>query len=166
MGATYGVVLVSDSHGDEKALQKLLSRIAEMERRPDAIFHMGDFVTDGRYLEEESGIPVVSVRGNCDLWSAEEPEDRLLNINGCRVFLTHGHRYRVKAGYLQLTLAAQEREARVCCFGHTHRADCFVDGGCLFLNPGSLLSPRQGNPGYLLLTVDREGNPSADFYEI
>lgn len=89
-----------------------------------------------------------------------------MNINGCRVFLTHGHRYRVKAGYLQLTLAAQEREARVCCFGHTHRADCFVDGGCLFLNPGSLLSPRQGNPGYLLLTVDREGNPSADFYEI
>lgn len=57
MGATYGVVLVSDSHGDEKALQKLLSRIAEMERRPDAIFHMGDFVTDGRYLEEKAASP-------------------------------------------------------------------------------------------------------------
>jgi putative phosphoesterase len=166
MGATYGVVLVSDSHGDEKALVKLLSSIQELERLPDAIFHMGDFVTDGQFLEQESGIPVVCVRGNCDLWASEEPEDRLLNINGCRIFLTHGHRYRVKTGYLQLTLAAQEREAQVCCFGHTHRMESFVENGCLFLNPGSLLYPRQGKPGYLLLTVDGEGNPSADFYEI
>ena len=129
MGATYGVVLVSDSHGDEKALQKLLSRIAEMERRPDAIFHMGDFVTDGRYLEEESGIPVVSVRGNCDLWAAEEPEDRLLNINGCRVFLTHGHRYRVKAGSVSYThlLDGASYLACKCEFAHhrpVHRQHC------------------------------------------
>ncbi|MBE5781351.1 MAG: metallophosphoesterase [Clostridiales bacterium] len=160
------ILIVSDSHGYEAGLKRLLLKIEEMEEKPDCIFHLGDFVFDGTFLEEESSIPVHAVSGNCDIWGSEEPEDKLFTINGRSILITHGHNYRVKSGLLQLSYYAEENGIDICCFGHTHAMVILKENGRMFLNPGSLMRPRTGKPGYIMLTIDDGGKAQADFYEL
>lgn len=109
--------------------------------KPDAIVHLGDYFEDGETMKEEfPGIPFYQVPGNCDRYRCPpgQPEILVETIGGASLYLTHGHRHRVK-----LSLAALLRDARACradavLYGHTHEADCHrEDDGLWVLNPGS-----------------------------
>lgn len=109
--------------------------------KPDAIVHLGDYFGDGETMKEEfPGIPFYQVPGNCDRYRCPpgQPEILVETIGGASLYLTHGHRHRVK-----LSLAALLRDARGCradavLYGHTHEADCHrEDDGLWVLNPGS-----------------------------
>ena len=102
------LLILSDSHGEQEFMQ-----LAVRRERPDAVIHLGDHCADAdRLAEEFCGLPVLSVRGNCDLWGPPRAETLLRTFEGVRIFGTHGHRYGVKQGLLRFSLAAQEQQAQ------------------------------------------------------
>ena len=56
------ILVIGDTHGKLNKARKVISRLKGL----DLMIHTGDHISDGELLEEETGIPVVRVRGNCD----------------------------------------------------------------------------------------------------
>ena len=107
------VIVCSDSHGSFEPLQ----RAAKMFEA-DLVIHLGDHASDAARLSREIEIPVEYVRGNCDATGA--PEEKLLNLEGKKILITHGHRYHVKSGITELALRMRELDADAALYGHTH----------------------------------------------
>lgn len=129
--------LVSDTHGDRAALRKVIAQAG-----PVALWlHAGDHMRDADYLQELTSIPVYAVPGNCDPRDAAPP-DQFLTFGGCRIMLTHGHRYGVKHSLRDLAWWGHQYEARAVVFGHTHKAVICREEGVLLVNPGSPAFPR------------------------
>lgn len=145
--------VVSDSHGKKFALDKALKNIGEV----DMIIHLGDLCSDALYLQKTFGLPVVYVRGNCD-FSGQAPYSREIEVEGKRVFLTHGHLYRVKWGTSYLVDFASRNGFDVVLFGHTHVPEVIWEGKTVFMNPGSVYLPRSNagpTAGVLEITHDK-----------
>ena len=94
------------------------------------------------------------VPGNCDY--QQEPEVRILILDGFSILICHGHTYSVKQSYLSLQYAAQEKGVRVALFGHTHRVFYDQHNGVSYLNPGSIGAPGFQPPSYGLLYLDAD----------
>lgn len=142
------ILVFSDSHG----FLDLMEATIEGEK-PDQVLHLGDHERDflrirGKYPE----IPMENVSGNCD-FGTDTPDTRLITLGGIKLFMTHGHRYYVKSQYLRVVYAAQEKEADVLLFGHTHRAECFRENTMWVMNPGA--AGRRGTYG--IIETDGEG---------
>lgn len=106
--------------------------------RPDAVIHLGDHLEDAESMETVfSTVDFYHVPGNCD-YAPGIPEGLTVELDGVRVFLTHGHRFGVKAGLERLTAQARHVGAQLTLFGHTHRAllERQPDGLWL-MNPGA-----------------------------
>lgn len=78
-----------------------------------------------------------AVRGNND-WFEQEPDTRILDCDGTRIFLCHGHTLNVRAGTDVLCFTAKRNGCTAALFGHTHIAVCREENGLLLLNPGSI----------------------------
>ena len=62
----------------------------------------------------------------------------LVQLGPVKAFLTHGHLYGVSRAQADwLVYAAQEQEAQLALFGHTHRAVYDQLGGVTLINPGT-----------------------------
>lgn len=117
------------------------------------ILHAGDLLEDAQRLAALSGIPFTGVVGNCDYLIAG-PQETTLELGGKKIFLTHGHNYRVKYGYRELIRRGQELRANIVVFGHTHVAQVFWEEDILFINPGSTFQPRDGGrPSYAIVEM-------------
>ena len=127
--------VVSDSHGGMLHLE----RFAEICRAEhfDQVFHLGDVLDDARWLEKNLEIPVTSVAGNCDFY-AHHPREARVTVEGKRLLLLHGDRYRVKLGYDMLSYYAEENAVDAALFGHTHQPFAGYVGRALLINPGAL----------------------------
>ena len=127
--------VVSDSHGGRLHLE----RFAEICRAEsfDQVFHLGDVLEDARWLEKNLEIPVTSVAGNCDFY-AHHPREARVTVEGKRLLLIHGDRYRVKLGYDMLSYYAEENAVDAVLFGHTHQPFAGYVGRALLINPGAL----------------------------
>ena len=127
--------VVSDSHGGMLHLE----RFAEICRAEhfDQVFHLGDVLDDARWLEKNLEIPVTSVAGNCDFY-AHHPREARVTVEGKRLLLIHGDRYRVKLGYDMLSYYAEENAVDAALFGHTHQPFAGYVGRALLINPGAL----------------------------
>lgn len=125
------ILVFSDSHG------RLGPMTAAMEEeRPRRVFFLGDNYRDGQALAEAyPEVPMELVRGNCD-WD-KTPDELMVEVEGVRFLLTHGHRYYVKSGTGQLARMAREKGADVACFGHTHDALNMPVQGVWLFNPGT-----------------------------
>lgn len=143
------ILVLSDSHGE---VARMYSAVQEVH--PDLVIHLGDCWEDAMRLKQRlDGIPMECVPGNCDY--VYEQAVRVLLIEGKKVMICHGHTFHVKAGYLNLELAAKERGADAVLFGHTHRLYYETNNGITFLNPGSIGSPPYGvAPSYGILMID------------
>ena len=65
------------------------------------ILHLGDCVVDADALRREfPHITMVNVPGNCDFSRGDT--DRLIDIDGYKVLMCHGHTYGVKMSYMHL----------------------------------------------------------------
>ena len=139
------VIVMSDSHGDFFRVRRIF------EENPGAgcFIHLGDGAKD---FEEAGwlfpGSPRLSVQGNCDL-GREEPLTGLIELEGRRIFYTHGHLFHAKYGLDELERAGRERKADVVLYGHTHRADAQYRDGLWILNPGSVRDSQYTPAGYL-----------------
>ncbi len=148
----------SDLHGDGECVALML----EAFRREDAetLCLLGDIIYHGPRNALPIGYnpklvismlnavsdKIVSVRGNCDaevdgmvLTFDVLAEERELTLCGRRVLLTHGHH--TGEGNTEGL-----GEGDILITGHTHlHAMRALDGGILYLNPGSVSIPKGGN---------------------
>jgi len=126
------LLVFSDSHGEIRYMRQALER-----ERPDRVLHLGDVTRDADRLRTLfPDMPMEQVRGNCDL-SGDYPEQRELLLGGRRLWMLHGHAYRVKLGLGALLSEARARGVDAVFFGHTHQPTCFLDGQLWVMNPGS-----------------------------
>lgn len=141
------ILVVSDTHRDIAALRRVLLT----QRKAEVVIHLGDGEEEARVLRASFPEKMfLQVRGNCD-WGSELPLSDQITLMGRRIFFTHGHAYRVKYGYYEVTAAARERKADILLFGHTHTPLEEYEDGLYILNPGSL-SGAEGTYGYVDIT--------------
>ena len=128
-------IIVSDSHGH----CGFLNKAAELIKKNgyDAIIHLGDMVSDAEFLRQETGLPLYSVAGNCDILSPN-PKEIIFRMGIYKVMLVHGHRQHVKSGPLNLMYAAQEAGCGYAFYGHTHVQSMKEVNGITMANPGAL----------------------------
>lgn len=126
------ILVFSDTHGRTALCRETIKNIP-----CDLILHAGDINRDARELIEEFPDKRIEfVQGNNDYFD-NEPFERICEIGGKRIFLTHGHKYRVNWGYDTLADAAKSRGCDIAVFGHTHSACESEARGVTLLNPGS-----------------------------
>lgn len=136
------ILVFSDSHSYLELMEAAIQK--EM---PDHVLHLGDYERDYIQIRRKfPGIPMQNVSGNCD-FGTNTPDIFLAKISGVSIFMTHGHRYYVKSQYLRVIYAAQEKNADVLLFGHTHRAECFRENDMWVMNPGA--AGRRGTYGMI-----------------
>lgn len=151
--------VVGDIHGSYPELKKALAQMGKI----DHLLFTGDGIREIQKLQEETGIFVRGVRGNCDFLTGF-PDEEMFMLEGNRVLLTHGHRYDVKNGLTRIGLAAQEKEAKMVVFGHTHLPVMTDWQGILLFNPGTLCRERCfGGTGYGIIEVTENGMRPALF---
>lgn len=145
--------MVSDTHGDIKEVMDYMEHNKDIQK----VFHLGDYTGDGKLIYSMTGIEVVKVRGNGDYTDMSTPDDRLIEIEGHKLFLTHGHKYGVKTSLNNIFYKAKSLEAELVLFGHTHTTLLVEYEGVTIINPGSPTIPRGGNkPSLAVLTIDSE----------
>ena len=128
------ILVISDTHGNYLApLECIIDAKIEM------IIHLGDNISDAKELEPLLEIPITKVPGNCDP-SSLEPREIILDLGGRIFFITHGDHYRVKAGTDLLVQRAQQKNADVVLYGHTHFPLVSKVEGILLVNPGTLMA--------------------------
>ena len=128
-------LVVSDNHGNRDVLVDL---VHEWEDKVDAMFHCGDSeLKDNDILWQN----YVVVKGNCD-YSNVYQNETVINNQDNIIYMTHGHLFNVNMGLTYLSLAAKEKNATVCFYGHTHKLAAEMVDGILYLNPGSISQPR------------------------
>ncbi|OIK17047.1 YfcE family phosphodiesterase [Bacillus sp. MUM 116] len=120
-------------------MTKDLAIIRDRHReKVDLMIHCGD----SQLMPDDQAISgFVTVLGNCDFGGY--PQEVIEEVNGRKIFVTHGHKYSVKSSLMNLKYKAQEVNADIVCFGHSHVLGAEVVGGMLFINPGSLRLPRE-----------------------
>lgn len=132
--------VISDTHRAIVLAQKAIEQMGPV----DMVLHLGDNFTDAVKLAKIfPNIKFEYVMGNCDFGYGDASE-KLLEICGRKVFMTHGHRYNVKIGYMELYERAKELGAEVALFGHTHCPMMERLGNVHIINPGSVSMPRCG----------------------
>ena len=125
------------------------------KERPDAVMHLGDHLSDAEELSFAYQEPdFYYVPGNCDYEPAANPS-MTLELDGVRMFLTHGHLFGVKSGTAALLAAAKARGAQLALYGHTHIAACTEHGGVTLLNPGT--AGRLGRSSYAVVETQNGG---------
>jgi hypothetical protein len=141
---------MSDTHGNLRLAVQALDEMAPV----DFLVHAGDNYEDASRLAATRDVRVVAVTGNCD-HHVDGPPEKLLEVNGHRIFVTHGHQYRVKRGLRVLASRALELKADIAIFGHTHLGRAIAVHGVLLLNPGSPHAPVGPHPyAYAILELD------------
>ncbi len=146
------ILVLSDTHSYLKNAEAVLRQIGG---RMDAVFHLGDHDEDAVFLQKEfPQVPFHYVRGNND-FCMDTPWEKLVRLGGKRLLLTHGNRQRVYNGLDTISYRAEEQEADVVCFGHTHRPLWQERGRVALFNPGSISVPRGGTlPTFGILTIE------------
>ncbi len=151
------IIAISDSHGRSA----LVREVAKIEKPYDLMIHCGDLCDPGlKALGDETGIPFLAVRGNCDSDSSL-PAELNFEEGGKRFFVSHGHSYGVKWGTREILARGIRNGADIVFFGHTHEPLLERDPGSnvYILNPGSIAQPRQRGrqQTYAVITITADG---------
>ncbi len=148
------VLICSDTHRVNDNFYRVLEQISPL----DLIIHCGDVEGSEFEMEAVSDCDFEAVSGNNDFFSAL-PKERILDIAGNKILVTHGHYYNVSAGYERLAEEAAARGCNMAFFGHTHLPFMEEVNDVFLLNPGSLTYPRQygRKPSYVIMEVDEQG---------
>lgn len=130
------LLVLSDSHSSLSFMSRCIEKV-----QPDGVIHLGDYFEDGEAMKEEfPGIPFYQVPGNCDQYRCKpgQPEILVEDFEGVTLYLTHGHRHKVKLYMSALLRDARKSHADGVLYGHTHEAACYQEeDGLWVLNPGS-----------------------------
>lgn len=157
------VAIISDTHRDYEVLNKIIYKVENC----DYILHLGDNIEDLKYIKDRiynKKIICIGIKGNCD-YSNVIPSERVVDIEGYRIFMTHGHNYGVKIDTNYIKRRAFQLNCKICLYGHTHVFEINQSDGNYLINPGSPSIPRDSKRGVVFIEV-HEGNISPYFIEI
>lgn len=154
-------LIMSDIHGRLDTLQKILDK--ESEGKLDGILIAGDIEVDPAKISEMIYMSfknppcpkIYMVRGNCD--SGRYGLQDVLATDageGHRIFLTHGHRYSVKADNVMLAAVASNNGADIAVYGHTHEPCDENVAGVRCINPGAVCGGYFSHSSYAILAID------------
>lgn len=151
------ILIASDIHGSSYYVKKLY-KIYETEK-PDQVFLLGDYLYHGPQNDLPSNYDVkevisilnkmdskiIAVKGNCDSdadlkYLNFDIEDgfRMLNVDGIKMYLTHGH--------INDMLPKRDLNS-ILITGHTHISNLDKN----YINPGSVSLPREnGKHTYIM----------------
>jgi len=146
------VYVISDSHGDFDTLNSIFKK----SPRTDMIIFLGDGLKEIYDISSIYDIPLLTVRGNNDP-EPFEPYERVEEICGHRIFITHGHIYKIYKGKEPLIKKAKELNCKTVLFGHTHVQYYEKAEGVTLFNPGAIKYGRSpSKKGYGILTISRD----------
>ncbi|SER88829.1 metallophosphoesterase family protein [Psychrobacillus sp. OK032] len=128
------ILVMSDTHRDTETMGRVLEHWTDV----DAVIHCGDSELAATYFESK---PVHIVRGNCD-FDDGFPEEVVIDLGNEKILVVHGHKHQVKTTLMPLKYRAEEVQASIVCFGHSHLIGAEYQKGVLYINPGSLHKPR------------------------
>lgn len=160
------LMIASDIHGSAHYCREMLA--AFDREQADRLLLLGDILYHGprndlpREYDPKAVIALLNprrdrllcVRGNCDTEVDQMVLDFpiladycILYVGGRMVFATHGHHFNTAA-------LPPLQPGDILLHGHTHiPAWQELDGGRLYLNPGSVSIPKEGSAhGYMILT--------------
>jgi putative phosphoesterase len=143
---------MSDSHGNLQNLKKCV----EKNIKSEIFLFAGDCEAEILSLCEMYPYKDIrAVSGNND-FRPVLPQDLYIDVDGAKIFLTHGHRYHVYSGLETLCYKAVSTGCNIAVFGHTHSRFMSYEDGLYLINPGSIARPRDGKPpsyGYIDITA-------------
>ena len=153
------ILVVSDTHGRDRELEKTVEREAPFDR----LIHCGDVEGREIFIEALADCPCWIVAGNNDFF-CDLPREQEIMVGGKKALVTHGHYYGVSIDLSGIADEARSRGCEIAFFGHTHKPVIAQKDGVLVINPGSLSYPRQSGhkSSYVVLNTDIRGNVEAE----
>lgn len=160
------LMIASDIHGSEYYCEKLLERYKQ--EKADKLILLGDILYHGPRNDLPKGYnpkgviellnackdEILCVRGNCEaevdqmvLDFSVLSESMILYLDNRMVFATHGHVYN-KENLPKL------KKGDILLHGHTHVQALEECNGYLYLNPGSVSIPKNGNEHSYMIYED------------
>ncbi|MGG5462933.1 metallophosphoesterase [Clostridium sp. B9] len=143
------VAIVSDTHG----VTNVIEYIKTLLHDSDVLIHLGDSINDVKILSKDFEGKVYAVVGNCDYEKNGEVE-QVIEIEGKKFLITHGHKYAVKYGLDRIFYRGMELGVDGVIFGHTHRKIAIQEGGLWIINPGSPSIPKDGEASIAFMDID------------
>lgn len=131
------IAVVSDTH----RVIKYIDLAKELIEGADVLIHLGDNIDDVEVLERGFEGKVYAVAGNCD-YSTKYPKETIIEVNGRKIFFTHGDLYGVKNSLNNIYYRGKELDADIVLFGHTHEQIIEENRGIILMNPGSISLPK------------------------
>ena len=150
------IAFIGDTHHNERAIEVVTKYINSLEI--DIVIHLGDCVEDIKLIEKSFKGKIHAVAGNCD-FSNIYPKENIININGVKIFFTHGDLYNVKNTMNSIAIKAESIGADVVLFGHTHIPLREEYRNIVFMNPGSIPKPSPWAEGKYIgfIEISNEG---------
>ena len=129
---TMRIGIVSDTH--DRVLPALHAALAGV----DEILHAGDIMSAEALAEIETIATVTAVRGNMDDRALADrlPKDRVIERDGVRIALVHGHRVG-RASVDDLARRYGDERVDLVIWGHIHVPVSEVRGEVRYFNPGT-----------------------------
>ena len=142
------IAVISDSHGNKSGINKIFESV-----QFDYLFFLGDGLGDlGNYIYLDN---VYAVSGNCDFFSSY-PNERIIELAGKKLLITHGNRYGVKGGINNLLEYAHTQGVDIVLFGHTHKQIAEERQGLFVANPGTFKRNSDGESRGLIINIDED----------
>ena len=130
------ILVVSDSHDNTKMLDKIIGS----QTKAEVVLFLGDGISDLDYVKLKYPQKMfISVRGNND-WLCDCPINEVREIEGKRIFLTHGHRYNVRYGIDTIAQIGNINSADIVLYGHTHEQKYVFYQGMHIMCPGAVMN--------------------------
>ncbi len=145
------LIIVSDTHGNHKGVEKLLPLIGEN----DYCIHLGDGARDTWEARKNFPDKIYACAGNCDFLSPL-PDEGELEVERVKIMFCHGHKYGVKGGLTELAREAKKRDCDIVLYGHTHKPMITKIDGVTLINPGTMKYDIGKGGTYCYLVVDKK----------
>lgn len=149
------ILVLSDSHGDGDSVLKIVKKhYNEIE----GLIFLGDGaeeIVELSYIYPD--LPIYAVTGNNDRIQrggrVSFPLERVIEIAGRRIYLTHGHIADYRGVAEAVINRARSEGASIALHGHLHIPNQIDAGDVTLLSPGSIRYPRGGSqPSYMLIS--------------
>ncbi|MCI1478957.1 MAG: metallophosphoesterase [Clostridium beijerinckii] len=155
------IAVVSDTH----RMTKYINLAKRLIKDADILIHLGDNIDDAELLENTFKGKVYAVAGNCD-YSTKYPKESVIEVNGKKIFFTHGDLYGVKSSMNNIYYRGRELNADIVLFGHTHQQLVEKEDDMILMNPGSISLPKFKGRYIGFINIDNNGEVDAYLKEI
>jgi hypothetical protein len=147
--------VIADTH--VQRISELPSSLINELTRMDMVLHLGDFHSEDLVNDLKEISDFRGVAGNHDMHIPGLPEKDLVEVNGKRIGIIHGHGCVFPFGFKWGLMTQFEGKMDAILYGHTHSVRNTVEEGVLFFNPGSVCGRFPAmHRSYGVLTVGEE----------